>query len=135
MGEDCNSTLAPVPLLHALPSGSALDASQQVNVVRYLIWQVGPFQIDIRVESTNHSDRYKVAGLVVHTRSESDPQADITISLFNEDQELARTRTDLRGEFSIENSHSGNLQVRLAFSDEIYASVNVGIGVYRDNRK
>lgn len=134
MGEDCNQTLAPVPLFDIYLHGAAPDVCARVNVVRYLIWQVGPFQIDVRVESTNISASYKVAGLVVHTRSESEPQADITISLFSEDQELARTRTDLRGEFSIEHSHTGNLQIRLAFSDDIYASVNIGEGVYHDRR-
>jgi hypothetical protein len=134
VGENCDSTLQPVPLFDIFLHGSAPQDCERINVVRYLIWQVGPFQIDIRVESTNVSDSYKVAGLVVHTRTESEPQSDITISLFSDCQELARTRTDLRGEFSIEHSHAGNLQVRLAFSDDIYASVDIGEGIYRDHR-
>ena len=134
MDADSDGAPIPVPLFDIFLHGSASEACPRVNVVRYLIWQVGPFQIDIRIESNNQSELYKVAGLVVHIRESSEPQCDITVSLFGECQELAHTKTDSRGEFSMEHSHSGKLQVRLAFSEEIYASVDVGEGVYRDRR-
>jgi hypothetical protein len=67
VGENCDSTLQPVPLFDIFLHGSAPQDCERINVVRYLIWQVGPFQIDIRVESTNVSDSYKVAGLVEPT--------------------------------------------------------------------
>lgn len=132
MGDNWNGTLSPVPLFDIALRGSAPDVCDRVNVVRYLIWQVGPFQIDIRIESTNRSDQYSVAGIVVHANNESEPQPDITVSLFSADAELARAKTDAHGEFSMQHSRAGKLQVRLAFSDEIYASVNVGEGVYSD---
>jgi hypothetical protein len=134
MDTDCNAGLRPVPLFDAFPSGSSPEVRQTVNVTRYLIWQVGPFHIDIRVESTNQSDRYRVGGGVLHVINECEPQPDITVSLFSGNTELARTKTDDHGEFSMEHRQTGKLQVRLAFSDEIYASVNIGEGVYCDRR-
>jgi hypothetical protein len=134
MDADVHAKLVPVPLYDLFLQGSAAGVSEAVNVVRYLIWQVGPFQIDIRVESTNQSDRYKVAGLVAHVRDNSEPQPNITVSLFSHGNELARTKTDHLGGFSMEHRQPGKLQVRLAFSDEIYVPVEIGEGVYSDRR-
>jgi hypothetical protein len=126
----CNASPKPVPLFDAFPHGSSPEARHTVHVTRYLIWQVGPFHVDIRVESTNQSDRYRVTGGVLHVINDSEPQHDITVSLFSGDTELVRTKTDQHGEFSMDHRQPGKLHVRLSFSDEIYAAVNVGEGVY-----
>jgi hypothetical protein len=125
-------TLIPVTHYDRFLRGSASRKCAKLKIVRYLECQIGPYEIDMKIESTNKSERYRFTGQVFDPCEDWEPQPGFIVSLFCGEIELAKTKTGKFGEFRLKHRHRGRLHVRLGYSAEIYGSIAVGEGVYAD---
>lgn len=69
---------------------------------RYLLYSVGPLEIDLRLGGKSESDQRTITGQILDTRLDSQPSSGLVVRLLNEQMELARAKTGNFGEFKME---------------------------------
>ncbi|HEY0704814.1 MAG TPA: hypothetical protein VGD60_18745 [Candidatus Acidoferrales bacterium] len=84
---------------------------------RQLLYRAGAIVIDMRLEERPGSDRSSLLGQVFSSENNDEGMNEVPVHLLSGRDEVAKTQTNLFGEFHLEYDKAKDLQVSLAVSD------------------
>jgi hypothetical protein len=103
---------------------------------RQLLYRAGEVMIDVRLESSDESERFALTGQVFREQGSKVGITRVPISLISGRNELARTSTNQFGEFYIEHeSADKNLQVSLGVNSEKEVFIPLDESIWRVARR
>jgi hypothetical protein len=83
---------------------------------RQLLYRAGPIVIDMRLEERPGTDRHSLVGQVLSSENSEEGMNELPVHLLCGRSEIAKTRTNLFGEFQLEYEKAKDLQVSLELS-------------------
>ncbi len=85
-----------------------------VTATRQMLYGVGTYRIDLRMEPQMDSDKVSLVGQILNAADPVKTGARVTVTLLRGSRVLAESQTNALGEFHLECSLEGHLQLRLA---------------------
>jgi hypothetical protein len=85
---------------------------------RQLLYRAGPIVIDMRLEERAGGDRHSLVGQVLSSENSEEGMNEMPVHLLCGRSEIAKTRTNLFGEFQLEYEKAKDLQVFLELTQD-----------------
>jgi hypothetical protein len=83
------------------------------TAARQMLYGIGTYRIDIRMEPQMDSDKVSVVGQILNSADQVRAGAHVTVALLRGNKILAESQTNTLGEFHLECSLEGHLQLLL----------------------
>lgn len=101
-------------LFDSFQSPATAGVRSTVTTYRQMLYGVGTYRIDLRMEPQMDSDRVLLVGQILNAVDPVKTGAQIPVTLLCGSRILAKSQTNALGEFHLECSLEGHLQLRLA---------------------
>lgn len=98
-----------------------LNASPQ-----QMLYRVGEFAIDIRIEPVAGSQRFVVLGQVLNAARPGEHVRDVPVAVEREDRAVGQGRTNHHGEFRVEFEGGSHVRVRVVLENEADIVIPLG---------
>jgi hypothetical protein len=102
----------------SLTQASAGGVRGAMSGPRQLLYRAGPVVIDMRLEDREGGDRHSLVGQVLSSENSEEGLNEMPVHLMCGRSEVAKTRTNLFGEFQLEYENAKDLQVFLELSHD-----------------
>lgn len=89
-----------------------------VTTARQMLYGVGTYRIDLRMEPQMDSDKVSLVGQILNSADPVKTGAQVTVTLLRDGKVLAQSQTNTLGEFHLECSLEGQLQLLLSLPRE-----------------
>lgn len=99
-----------------MPAPAGIRSS--ATAARQLMFGLGTYRIDLRLEPQLDSDRVALVGQVLHSLNPLDGMGELPVALVRGRKVVAETRTTPFGEFSLECNLTGPFQLRVKLPSE-----------------
>lgn len=93
------------------------------TAARQMLYGIGTYRIDLHMEPQMDSDKVSVVGQILNSADPGKTGAQVTVSLLRGSKVVAQAQTNTLGEFRLECSLEGQLQLLLALPREREARI------------